>query len=691
MSRFSRLLLPLFLGVISGCPTSAEEAGVGDLYSQLSGDTRVGGKVSLELTYVTTTEWLPGCAIMFSEHWLQRSGLQTSSPDQPGYLGLISTVEGAVFEAGVQPHPGIYGGMDSIVNVPVFQLKEGRINPGTEIRFLLSDLTLPQTRGDYQVAVFVRQGLDLPYVQLPVIQVPAEARDLSRISLSASSLVTAGNDAELWVRLEDAFGNVVSDRDLSLDLLVNGNFRNRVTVDRSVQSIEGIRFDLPGIYEVEVRTGGGGLRAVSNPIMVSDLEDRIVWASLGEHTDRSDGLRSIDEVIEAGRGYYDLVVPVDHEGHSSGSTAMEVTDVAAFRFDSLEKGSFIRLVHPDGREIDIALAETPTDLRYLAPDKLRLAQVIGADSHYHWLGETAAKHGYRTGFVAINHSHQYPRQADRIYTGIRVAPGQHWFDALAAGQTSVSTGNRVTMLVREFALEATSTREPAIDIISPVAIERVTLVKNGHVIAEQVQASESGQHFRLSLTSPNAPISGLESRPRNGREWIGYIATRDSDLSIVEGTGRRWLTQNSGGQRIDFLTRSHGVTRHLDFVLAEPTADTVLEIGFAEVHEDTAWIPVDRLPQNIPAMRFLVPLAEMQKGANRSIDANGYSDIVRVSPSPVAGERRLSFSYVDNSMPRIGDYYYFQAHLADGSMAWTSPIFVERPAATSIFNSLENH
>ena len=108
----------------------------------------------------------------------------------------------------------------------------------------------------------------------------------------------------------------------------------------------------------------------------------------------------------------------------------------------------------------------------------------------------------------------------------------------------------------------------------------------------------------------------------------------------------------------------------------EPT-DTVLEIGLAEVFEDTAWLPLDRLPQRMPAVLYQIPLSEIQRGTMRENQVRGYADRLEIKPATQALGSEVSFSFTDSSAPRLGDYYYFKVELVNGGYAYSSPAFVE--------------
>nr|MCS5572331.1 hypothetical protein [Pseudomonadales bacterium] len=208
-------------------------------------------------------------------------------------------------------------------------------------------------------------------------------------------------------------------------------------------------------------------------------------------------------------------------------------------------------------------------------------------------------------------------------------------------------------------------------------IESIELFKNGVEFMRHTAGINDESVYTLVVTSKNQPLSGLEAKPRNRREWIGFLATRDTDIE-PEASRRDWRLRRAHDKRFDFLTWLHGGSRRLNFKFEKPTPDTVLEVGLASIIEDAAWLPADRSPQLIPSQHFLVPLHEMQQGAVREFDVAGYRDRIEVGPAVQPGEKDVRHNFVDTSAPRIGDYYYVKTVLTNGAYAYSSPIFVEK-------------
>ena len=114
----------------------------------------------------------------------------------------------------------------------------------------------------------------------------------------------------------------------------------------------------------------------------------------------------------------------------------------------------------------------------------------------------------------------------------------------------------------------------------------------------------------------------------------------------------------------------------LPFEITNFSPETEIEILIAEGVESPNWLPVDRLPSQTPQDRFVISLGEMNSGALRTTRVNGYDDRVNVLPRRRALGRVVTHSYLDRSVPKLGDYYHFMARDESGAIAVSSPIFV---------------
>lgn len=639
-----------------------------------------GETVTVQIVYENTVELLPGSALQLGRHWSELVRFQNISKGAANYVDISSSAQNARFKTSYREIDGLYGGLESLADSVVFTLIDGVIPAGSRTTLQISQMNLPAYAvARYRLPLYLRSADEAPFVKIPGTFVGVGPGPLKNLSLASQSLVRPGQPVDLWLRMEDQHGNLIKDRTISLDLLVNGTFRQRVNVSEALQRIDGVVFNVPGRYQLELRSGGGGLRALSNVISVDHHQHNILWADMAATSQASDGATIADEVFRARAGDYDLVLLADHDQYLMGNPGTSVDEVTVYNLtrELDQGGALLRLVRSDGDMIDVAVPEQPTDLRHQTPQSLRLVQIVAGGSVYDWLGNRAAAAGYQVGFVGSNHSHQYPEAHKKVYTAIEVRKDQSWFDALMARQTYVSVGSKIILLTDDSTLGMTLTREPGLRVIADQPIHSIKLFKNGAHIASHQGQLVGDNEFTLRVYSGSEPFSGILSKPRNARQWVGYIATRDANILIDDARLENWqVRQGPNRRRFDFLTRTHGRQESFDFSLEDPGHDTVLEIGIAEGFEDAAWLPEDRLPQETTAQRFLVPIDEAQSGAVREIEVNGYKDTLTIHPATKPLAAVVTFTHIDTSLPRYDDYYYFLVELIDGSYAYSSPIHV---------------
>ena len=619
----------------------AEELSNSSAQLELSGPATVGAVVDVSLVLQSEEALVPGTVITIQQHWLDESRLQHDDPQSGAFLNT-SDLPGA--EKVYEKVSGVEGGLDSILAVPGYRVGESGLAAGSNITFEVTNLVLP-TVADHQfaLAVYLRAPSEAPR-RIATNSVTLEAAEFDRITVTAKSLSRPGEDVDVRVRMEDRFGNLVDDRPLSLDLRVNGAFRQRAELDRSVSLVPGVSFDVPGIYQVELRSGGGGIKAFSNRIRVGDYDSDVIWVDFGRMDRESGGRLDPEQMLLAGSGYFDLVLPWNEQDMSG-------------------------VVQP----------ERLVDLRQRTIETTKLVQIVSGASQYTWLGNRVAGLGYAVGFVGSNDSRQYPRDHQTVHTGV-ISDSDDWIEAMDAGNTYVSIGERIIVLPESRKLEMDDVRNIGFEITAGGPIESITLYKNGEVLDEQRGELLEESVYQLSVSSDSDPFSKVLSLPRNAREWVGYVASRDATIQLPENlvTSGWRLNAQPSKRRVDFLTKTHGTVSRLLLLLEETTPDTVLEIGIAKGFEDAAWLPEDRLPQPTPMQRFLIPLAEADSSAVRGMEVSGYSDrvVVERARASLSEDGSYTYRYQDRSVPRKGDYYYLVIRQQNGAVAFSSTVFI---------------
>lgn len=637
----------------------------------VSGQSVAGGVVTAEMTYQLPFSLIAGGSIVLRQQWTETRRLQIQAPASFNFVRVVTDDRSAAqLQARYVEAEGTAGEPGYQASSIAFEVISGVLPAGTILRFVVDRLELPaKAMPHYEIPLYLKDSQEASLTRVTSNTIQIRPGDFNQLRLYSSSVATPGEVVDLWVRLEDQYGNIAQAQNLSLDLLVNGVFTKRLDVVTPLQKIDGVSFQDIGTYQLELRTGGGGISAISNPLLVSNKPYRIIWADLGVPTAMLAGGHSGEDMTRNAMGRYDLTLPSDHETLDGTSVVSDWQSLAG-------GGASLVLSKSDAASFTIAKPEQPTDLRRMVPGNLQLVEIVSGGSVYDWFGNRAAMMGFRIGFTGSNHSHQYPGSFQEVNTAIWLTEGQNWFEAMSKHQTYVSVGSKIVLAVSPMNLGLEPVRNLVLEIAAASPIVSVEVFKNGSLFKTRRQRDTGGTRFRLVVASSSEPFSHLMSRPRNAREWVGYVVAQGARIS-VDRVGQYWQVKpGKESQRVDFLTRTHGLDEFLEFELTSTDADTVIEIGIASGYEDVAWIPKDRWPKPTPGQKFLLPIEEVTQGGTRTLEVEGYRDSVRIEPALVPFESSMRYEFNDPSTPQFGDYYYFRVRLENGNFAYTSPIYV---------------
>ena len=341
-----------------------------------------GRTADLTVEFRPASEIVAGSTLCIAPHWTQSQTLQNDSPANNGYLTLDNAV--AIPVSHLQS--GDFGGLDSVIPVPCFELAAASPSPAG-LRLSVSSLRLPvQVTDSFRFAAyFSSSGLETsePVISNPLV---ITAGPRKAVTAFASTLAVPGAEIEFWIRQEDEWGNLAEDQALSLDLLINDTYSRRIQMSGAVERIPGIRFDAPGNYLLEVRSGGGGLRAIANPISVSARDRTVHWLELGQTTADTDGTRSAQRQRRESLGRFDSTLLADHVSVEVTGSDDSIQDQPSGRWHSgpnEKTGAFLSLALPGGQgELVVALAEQPSDFRRLNLTSLGLTQVAAPGADY---------------------------------------------------------------------------------------------------------------------------------------------------------------------------------------------------------------------------------------------------------------------------------------------------------------------
>jgi hypothetical protein len=113
----------------------------------------------------------------------------------------------------------------------------------------------------------------------------------------------------------------------------------------------------------------------------------------------------------------------------------------------------------------------------------------------------------------------------------------------------------------------------------------------------------------------------------------------------------------------------------LELAGASPSTELILEL--AETTELDVAREIVRPPATIPAGKVSLVFSQLREvRLERELPVDRHTDRIRVQliDSDAPMDRR--FTYLDNDDVNHGDYYYVRVKQQDGTMAWSSPIWV---------------
>ena len=479
------------------------------------------------------------------------------------------------------------------------------------------------------------------------------------VRVIAPSVLATGELAQADVVFAQRRQDGRPSRNIELDLLINGRFVDRVSADQPIP----LRFDESGVYRLEVRSGGGGLRGVSNPVVVhANPRFRVDWLTLAP-TSPTPGVAH----WQLGNLTF-LTLPDERALRAGGASWLLMsgqTDPAGLserEARNLAKAEVLR-------------GSPAFDTRRLRAGRRYFVEAVAGERAYFWLADRAAAAGYRFSLLAGGASQ------NRLTAFVGEAN-----DGLARG-TYITSGMRSVLDVTVNGGEPGTRvgedqiREIVGEVSGTAAIESIELLRNGRIIEHQLMSAELPRtRLKISFDSPSAPYLNQRDLPRNGREWLGYIKVSGARITAVTRSSLDSARQESAlaesGDKVDFITWTNGFPAPLYLELDRVDEALVVEVLLSEGYEDDDHRPAYRAPSSLPGARFMLAYDDILGAARRTIRAHGYEDSVTVQLLPAAARQDITFSYTDTSSSRAEDYYSVRVSQSDGGMMWSSPVWV---------------
>lgn len=580
------------------------------------------------------------------------------------------------------------------------------------------------------LSVRVRRGPEGEWVEIAVHTVRVIGAAPARLDLVAPSDVVAGEEFELALRIEDAWGNPArADGDVSIEGAASVSLPDTPGVKRWRTKL-----DRPGPARLTARSGS--LTAISNPIRVHATapERRLRWGDIHAQCVVGCGARTLDAFFAHARDFARL----DFASHQANCFLVSTpewreTEEVTARFD--EPGRFAALLglewsadtakggdrnlyfpgdaapitrcsheyvadmsdagsdlpqaedlhaHYRGTEtlIGLHVGGRTTDLSRHDPSLERLIEVHSTHATSEWFLFEALARGYRMGVTAGSDgvdgrpgaSHPGHQSVRNVRGGLVAAPLRNLtraglWEALAARRCYATNGPRIRL---DFEADG-----------HPMGAEfRARRAPELSIAVEGTGPLEAIDIFRGTgiVHSPalRAATAPLSDRVRIA--WRGASAPGNFMKARMVWDGSATLDAGaflaSEGYALD--TPDEGIFR------AEPRRIDWKSATGGDWDGIVARIDAPAhavLAISTPQISARVPLASLAQGPACFADAKPFRELevrrLPLDPGPSA----WSGVWRDPAPVRGWNAYWVRARQWDGGLAWSSPIFVEMEAA----------
>lgn len=640
----------------------------------------------------------------FASDWAEP---QTADPAAPSYLSA-TTDSGALLGVRYEPRGNVRPWMKTVL----VRVTDGFLAPGQTISIVF-DRSRAQTfcENKFQFRLFVDCfGAD-------VYEEVEEDLSFPIVSGPAARLVCVAGTGWAFVRAEDVWGNPSADYRGTVE--VGGQRHTFTPSDGGAHRFDGIHTG-EGISRVIARDGT--FVAESNPVLRSD-DRRPFWGDLHGQSGETIGTNTVEDyfrfardragvdfcchqgndfqvtpaiwddirrqtrafhergrfvtflgvewsAITAAGGDHNVIYPGD-DGELHRSSHWQVDERADAGNDAYPIAELYRafagqdvilLPHVGGRR---------ADLRWHDPTLEPLVEIHSCWGTFEWMIDEAMARGHRVGFTAGSDDHKgrpgaaYPGAGQFGVLGgltcvwARELSRAALWEALRARRTSCSTGERILARLRTVdgrwmgeELDATSAPALELFVAGTRPLEEILVRRGRDAVHRWAPPFEPGDHVRVAWTGARVLDRGRQQPWDGGLRVDGTRILDAANYAIdtpVEGIvdwdadGVRWRSRTAGDE--------DGVVLRL----SDPRRGA--------------------LRFESPVVSFELPLADLDR--EWVVEAGGVGRrvvVTRLSDAPAP--RDVSLEWRDPS-PRSGwNPYYLRVKQSNGSLAWTSPLFV---------------
>jgi len=415
--------------------------------------------ITLEYT-VGAAEIQKGGGIRVGQNFFNnRIRLQAIDPAAESYTSFKVESKTAQTEAYVANFMGVYSSIFGPVPMPGLRVTSGMLKQGDKVTITIGDTS----RNGPGYRLMTRDSDDFPFIVsadfngdgavIPVARISTVVYGdaAAFINAVAPSVVAVGESFSVRLRVEDQYWNPARDGRGAFKVSLNGRPVGEINVPagKYTGQLDGVKIEQEGGYKFEVTSADGGLRCVSNPVLVErNPQRRIYWGELHGHSAEEEGYGTVPRYYEYARdvAFLDFASLTGHdlflsqvgwekirrETESANRPGKFVAYMGyewtqPFRFGGhhnvffkTDKGRYVtrweaprpNQLYEKLRAIDavdnvliIPHAHEPGDWNFNDSELERLVEIFSMHGSFEYFGQRYLRRGYRTGFVAASDDH----------------------------------------------------------------------------------------------------------------------------------------------------------------------------------------------------------------------------------------------------------------------------------------------
>ncbi len=514
-------------------------------------------KVTIRQRYVVGNQGIAGGGgLLIARHFMPGYGeFQIKDPAADNFVSIDTDRQGVSFVPDAAPMTGMHGGFRGAQPTLVFRV-QGRLEQGDVVTVTYGDrsrggggLLMGSPSTDFlPVPLYVDLDGSDHFYALPIAPIRVTGTKLAGVHAFAPSVVRPGEKFDISVRAQDRFFNRAAGPIPSFVVFANGQEVGRVPASRSPISIlRGISMSEADVYRIAVRSEGGAMTGVGNPILVSPDATRVHWGDTHGHSGFAEGIGTPDRFMQWAKedARLDFVTHSEHDiwmdnrewqilrdmvakysepGRFVGYLGYEWTNQNTYgghhnvlfrdiddrarnpvqfypTLSSLYTG--LRQNYATSDVLVIPHAHQSGDYRQSDPDLEQLVEIMSQHGTFEWFGRMYLSHGHEVGFIAASDNHfSQPGYTNARFgylsqrgglAGVLTNEGTRdgIFDAMKQLRTYATTGDRIILDVSVNGVAMgqrapfDTSREITGRVIGTAPVDTISVIRNGEEIWRQ--------------------------------------------------------------------------------------------------------------------------------------------------------------------------------------------------------------